>query len=94
MKVFGDDMMMDNLDTHCPMTAMHDTLKRKGNNIIIIKSFKLCVPYAIHTNTMIHRVSVRCSLSNVFENLKSFKVSVWAIQADINSAPLEEAVDV
>ena len=45
----------------------------------------------IHTNTMIHRVSVRCSVSNVFDNLlKSFKVSVWAIQADIDSAPLVE----
>ena len=45
---------------------------------------------------MIHRVSVRCSLSNVFDNLlKSFKVSIWAIQADINSAPLveDEVVD-
>ena len=49
----------------------------------------------IHTNTMIHRVSVRCSVSNIFDNLKSFKVSVWAIQANINSAPLveDEAVD-
>ena len=45
---------------------------------------------------MIHRVSVRCSVSNVFYNLlRSFKVSVWAIQADIDSAPLvkDEAVD-
>ena len=50
----------------------------------------------IHTNTMIHRVSVRYSVSNVFDNLlKLFKVSVWAIQTDINSAPLveDEAVD-
>ena len=45
---------------------------------------------------MIHRVSVRCSVSNVFDNhLKSFKVSIWAIQAHIDSAPLieDEAVD-
>ena len=45
---------------------------------------------------MIHRVSVRCSVSNVFDNLlKSFKVSVWAIQVDIDSASLveDEAVD-
>ena len=41
-------------------------------------------------------MSVRCSLSNVFDNLlKSFKLSIWAIQADINSIPLveDEAVD-
>ena len=45
---------------------------------------------------MIHRVSVRCSVFNAFDNLlKSFKVSIWTIHADINSAPLveDEAVD-
>ena len=43
----------------------------------------------IDTNTMIHRVSVRCSVSNVFDNLlKSFKVSVWAIQV-INAGYLQ-----